>query len=163
LLAIGVLGAGSVDEDGDVSRGLAALFGFGGLLVVRVVALLAIVQVGAFATASLRAIAGERVTLADCFLPRHVLQLLVPALVDEDGDVSRGLAALFGFGGLLVVVVVALLAIVQVGAFATASLRTIAGERVTFAAFFRPRNVLQLLVLAVIVGLASALLAITGI
>lgn len=83
--------------------------------------------------------------------------------VDEDGDVSRGLAALFGFGGLLVVLVVALLAIVQVGAFATASLRAIAGERVTLADFFRPRNVLQLLVLAVIVGLASALLAITGI
>lgn len=85
--------------------------------------------------------------------------------VNADGSVdgSAGLAVLFGIGGLTVVVVVMLLAIVQFGGFATASLRAIAGERVGVADFFKPRHFGQLIVLAILVAIASGILAITGI
>lgn len=83
--------------------------------------------------------------------------------INADGSASAGLAALIGIGGLVVVLVAVLLGVVQIGAFATAALRAVAGERVTLADFFRPRNLTQLLLLALLLGVASGLVAITGI
>jgi uncharacterized membrane protein len=62
-----------------------------------------------------------------------------------------------------VVLVVVLLAVIQQGAFATATLKAVDGVRVGLGDFFRPRHLPQLVLLALILALASALLAVTGI
>lgn len=92
------------------------------------------------------------------------LLLLALGVLRLDGGVARAApSGIFGLGGLFLVLLVVLLAVVQQGAFATAALRAVDGERVGLAAFFRPRHLGQLLLLALVLGVASALLAITAI
>jgi hypothetical protein len=81
--------------------------------------------------------------------------------VHPDGSISGGPRALLGVGGALVLAVVVALTVVQLGAFAAATLKTVDGGRVALRDFFRPRNPSRLLLLAVIVAVASAVLAIT--
>ncbi|WP_156250333.1 hypothetical protein [Pseudactinotalea terrae] len=96
-------------------------------------------------------------------IPVALLLIAFGALRLADGGTPAGLPALLGVGGLVTVLVIVLLAVVQQGAFATATLKAVDGDRVGVADFFRPRHVAQLLLLALILGVASALLAITGI
>ncbi|GAB2600883.1 hypothetical protein [Pseudactinotalea suaedae] len=95
--------------------------------------------------------------------PVLVLLLAFGAMSLGGRDPGAGLSALFGVGGLVVVLVVVLLAVIQQGAFATATLKAVDGVRVGLGDFFRPRHLLQLVLLALILGLAAALLAVTGI
>jgi uncharacterized membrane protein len=53
------------------------------------------------------------------------------------------------------------LGVLQMGAFASATLKAVDGGRVSFGDFFRARNFGQLLLLALLLGLASAIVAIT--
>lgn len=96
-------------------------------------------------------------------VPVAILLAAFGALRLGDGGVPARLSALLGVGGLVIVLVMVLLGVVQQGAFATATLKAVDGERVGIADFFRPRHVGQLVLLALILGLASSLLAVTGI
>jgi len=96
-------------------------------------------------------------------VPVLVLLLAFGALRLGRPGPSAGLSALFGVGGLVVVLVVVLLAVIQQGAFATATLKAVDGVPIGLGDFFRPRHLRQLVLLALLLGLGSALLAVTGI
>jgi len=81
--------------------------------------------------------------------------------VHSDGSVSGGPRALLGIGGALVVAVIVWLAVIQLGVFASATLRTVDGDRVELRHFFQLRNPGQLLLLGLILAVSSAVLAIT--
>lgn len=84
---------------------------------------------------------------------------------DPDSGSYRASAGLFGalgfFGIALMVLIYIALAIVQMGAFASATLKAVDGGQVTFGDFFKVRNFTQLLILALLIGIASAVLSIT--
>jgi uncharacterized membrane protein len=96
-------------------------------------------------------------------VPVAILLGAFGVLRPSDGDTPAGLSVLLGVRGLATVLLVVLLAVVQQGAFASATLKAVDGARVTVADFFRLRHLGRLLLLALILGLASALLAVTGI
>ncbi len=78
-----------------------------------------------------------------------------------DPGTAGGFAAIFGIGGIIVALVAIAIAVVQYGAFASATLKAMDGGRVELGDFFKPKNFGQLLLLALILGVAAALLAIT--
>lgn len=75
---------------------------------------------------------------------------------------GQGLFGALGFIGIVLMVLIYIaLGIIQMGAFASATLKAVDGGQVRFGDFFTIRNFTQLLVLALLIGLASAILAIT--
>lgn len=87
-----------------------------------------------------------------------------PSFNPDTGEYEGGsglLGALGFFGIALMVLVYIALAVIQMGAFASATLKAVDGGQVSFGDFFKVRNFTQLLLLALLIGIASAVLAIT--
>lgn len=87
-----------------------------------------------------------------------------PSYNADTGEYSGGvgiLGVLGIFGIMLLVLLYIVLGVVQLGAFASATLKSVDGGQVTVADFFKVRNFVQLLLLALLLGLASSLLSVT--
>ncbi|MFV0427205.1 MAG: hypothetical protein ACK5KU_09250 [Beutenbergiaceae bacterium] len=95
-------------------------------------------------------------------IPTVILSAVVAA-TDPYDPYGPGYVAMGGFSvGMVVVVLLALAgAVVYMGAFASASLKAIDGHQVTVGDFFKIKNFGQLALLALIIGVAGAVLYIT--
>lgn len=151
LAALGSLEAPQVHPDGSISGGPRALLGIGGALVVGVVALLAVIQTGAFASATLKTVEGERVALRDFFGARHPGQLLLLGLIVA---VASAVLAITVVGPLIVIFVGiwAVSFVVDRGESATGAIRS--GLRLGLRA---PGQTVLLMLLGCLLGLAGAL------
>ncbi|MFV0253760.1 MAG: hypothetical protein ACK5H2_10560 [Beutenbergiaceae bacterium] len=82
--------------------------------------------------------------------------------VGDGGAVANGVFVTFGPAGTLIVVLaMVVLGVFFMGAFVGAALKAVDGQQVSVGDFFKPTNVAQLALLALISGAAGAVLAVT--
>jgi uncharacterized membrane protein len=156
LAALGALGAPQVHPDGAISGGPRALLGIGGALVVAVIVLLAVIQLGAFASATVKTVDGDRVALRDFFGARHPGQLLLLALILA---VASAVLAITVVGPLIVMLVGiwAVFFVADRGEPATGAIGS--GLRLVLRA---PGQTLLLMLLGYLLSLAGALACMVG-